>query len=88
MLFTFAIICLMQDWVMPGRWLRALIISPAGMQPGQNYSNYYDFHHCIVFFQLECSLLEMIDTSLKLFFKAWNAMDITAVMRVQDQQRT
>jgi len=32
---TFAIICFMQDWVMPGRWLRALIISPAGMQPGE-----------------------------------------------------
>ena len=32
---TLAIICLMAACVMPGRWLRALIISPAGMQPGK-----------------------------------------------------
>ena len=52
---TFAIICLMAACVMPGRWLSALIISPAGMQPGR--SQYVEiFLSCI-------SILDISDVS-------------------------
>ena len=40
--------------VMPGRWLRALIISPAGMQPGKRQHDVYSVHWKWLFCLLFC----------------------------------